>query len=103
LQRLALAYEVRGKYRKGPVRLAVIAAPEDAQVLLSWVEAADDVGRALEGLATAGLSLGPTGRHETKQHHGAKLKQGGNHPLRLAGYRAGREQPGIRRLPPDPR
>ena len=74
-QRLALGFEVRGECGKGPVRLAVVAAPVDAQVVLSQIEAANDVGRALEGLAAAGLGLGRSGRRETKQSHRAKLNQ----------------------------
>ena len=49
-QRLAFAFEVRGECRKGLVWLAVVTAPVDTQVVLSWVEAANDVGRALEDL-----------------------------------------------------
>jgi hypothetical protein len=48
LQRLAVVLKVTGQCRKCPVRLAIGAAPEEAQVLLSWVEVASDVGRALE-------------------------------------------------------
>ena len=48
LQRLALALKVTGQCRKCLVRLAIGAAPKEAQVLLSWIEAASDVGRALE-------------------------------------------------------
>ena len=64
---------------QGPVRLAVVTSPVDAQVVFSQIEATNDVGRALEGLAAAGLGSGHSGRRETKQGHRAKLNQGRNH------------------------
>jgi hypothetical protein len=46
LQRLALALKVTGQCRKCLIRLAIGAAPK--KPLLSWIEAASDVDRALE-------------------------------------------------------
>ena len=57
LQRLALALKVTGQCRKCLVRLAIGAAPKEAHVLLRWVEAANDVDRAVERLVPAGLGL----------------------------------------------
>ena len=79
LQRLALALKVTGECRECLVRLAIGAAPKEAQVLLSWIEAASDVGRALERLVPAGLGPGRSRHRETKQGHGAKPDQRRNH------------------------
>ena len=57
-------------------RAAVVTSPVDAQVVFSQIEATNDVGRAVEGLAEARLGLGHSGRRETKQGHAAKLNQG---------------------------
>jgi hypothetical protein len=73
LQRLALALKVARQSRKCLVRLAIGAAPKEAQVLLSWVEAASDVGCAFERRVPASLGLGCSRHRKTKQNHGAKL------------------------------
>ena len=65
-QRLAFGFEVGGECGKGTVRLTVVTSPVDAQVVFSQIEATNDVGRALEGLAAARLGLGYSGRRETK-------------------------------------
>ena len=47
LQRLTLGFEVRSKGLKGPVRLTAVSQPEETQVVLRWVEAANDIGRSI--------------------------------------------------------
>ena len=65
-QRLALGFEVCGERREGPVRLAIAAAPVDAHVVLSQIEAASDVGRAIERLIPARLGASRSRHRETK-------------------------------------
>jgi hypothetical protein len=60
-------------------RLAIGVAQEEAQVLLGRVEAASDIGRAVERLVSASLSLSRSRHRKTKQSHGTKLGQRRTH------------------------
>jgi hypothetical protein len=81
LQQLALAFKIRGKCRKGPVSLAVVASPKDAQVCFGRIETTNDVERPLERPVQARLGLGRVRRRETKQYRREKPNQRGRHDL----------------------
>ncbi len=61
---LAFPFEMAGKRGEGAERLAVGMPPEEAEVALAEVEAADDVAVVLEALAPAGGGRGMNARQE---------------------------------------
>ena len=61
--------EVRSKGVKRTEWVAVVSAPIGAQVILYWIEAANRIGRATEGLGPAGLGLSYPCR--TQESYGA--------------------------------
>jgi len=70
---------VAGQRPKCLVRLAIGAAPKEAQVLLGWVEAASDVGCAVKRGVPARLRLSGFRHNKTKHNHDAKLDQEKKH------------------------
>src|SRR4029079_8593095 len=78
-QRTALIFEVRGECCESPIRLAIAVAPIGTQGVLCKVEAANDVRRALEGLAAARLGPACYRRSDPQQRRYPKSNNGRGH------------------------
>ena len=81
-ERPTLGFEIPGQRPKCTVWAPIIALPDDADVFLRGIEAADDIGGAAIGLVVARLGDGRSGG-EQQYYEGKREKPECHRPLPL--------------------